>query len=337
MISQEQIVDALMKPGAYEEAPGHVEILQTHISFVFLTNNFVYKVKKPVNFGFLDFTTLEKRRFFCERELQLNRRLCGDMYIEVVPINHGKIIKIKGDGETVEYALKMKRMPQERIMTCLLEKNLVDKKLVDRLAKLIADFHAKAETSDAISEVGSFATVRKNWVENFDQTRDYISKTISESEFALIKEKIEIFMKKNKLLFHKRITDGRIRDCHGDIHSDNIFVTDRIYIFDAIEFNERFRYSDVAADMAFLAMDLDFKDKLELSEYFVQEYIHYSGDDELLKLLDFYKCYRAYVRGKVVGFKLKDPDVCEKEKKKAKEEAKEYFTLAVEYAMRLTS
>jgi len=335
MIGQEQVIDALMKTEAYEEAPGHVELVQTHISFVFLTSNFVYKVKKSVNFGFLDFTTLEKRRFFCEKELQLNRRLCGDMYIEVTPINEAETIKIKGEGKTVEYALKMKRMPQEKIMSSLLEENQVDEKLIDQLAKLIAEFHSKAETSKTISEVGSLVTVKKNWEENFEQTRDYIGRTISKSDFALIQKRIELFMKKNKTLFDKRTAEGKVRDCHGDIHSGNIFVTDRIYIFDAIEFNERFRFSDVAADMAFLAMDLDFRGKMSLSSFFVEKYVKYSGDEELRKLLAFYKCYRAYVRGKVVGFKLNDPDVCDKEKKEAKKEAKAYFKLAFAYVKKL--
>src|SRR3990170_8761518 len=126
MLTQKQIVEALMKPEAYDEDPGEIELCQTHISFVFLTRKFVYKVKKAVNFGFLDFSTLEKRRFFCERELELNRRLCDDMYLEVVPINKSNVIKIKGEGETVEYAVKMKRMPQDKIMSKLLEDNKVD-------------------------------------------------------------------------------------------------------------------------------------------------------------------------------------------------------------------
>src|SRR4030067_3473593 len=130
MLVQKQVVEALMKPEAYDEDPGQIELVQTHISFVFLTKNFVYKVKKAVNLGFLDFTTLEKRRFFCEKELKLNRRLCGDMYVEVVPINKSSIIKIKGKGETVEYAVKMKRIPQEKILSELLRKNKVDNELI---------------------------------------------------------------------------------------------------------------------------------------------------------------------------------------------------------------
>jgi aminoglycoside phosphotransferase family enzyme len=337
MSVQKQVVVALMKPEAYDEQPGRIELTQTHISFVFLTRNFVYKVKKAVNFGFLDFTTLEKRRFFCEKELELNKRLCGNMYLEVVPINRSNVIKIKGKGETVEYAVKMRRIPQEKMMSNLLEEKKVDRKLIDAIANIIAGFHSKAETNARINEFGSMAIIETNWKENFEQTREFVGKTISMTDFRSISERIDDFMKRSASLFEKRMEEGRVRDCHGDIHSGNIFVADRIYIFDAIEFNERFRYSDVASDIAFLAMDLDFKDRIDLSNFFVKRYVEYSGDQELTKLLPFYKCYRAYVRGKVVSFKLKDPNLSREEKRAAMKEAKAYFKLASTYAKTFTS
>ena len=332
MIDQKQIVGALMKPEAYEEDPGNIEVVQTHISFVFLTSNFVYKVKKAINLGFLDFTTLEKRHFFCEKELELNRRLCRDMYLDVVPINKSETIKIKGKGKTVEYAVKMKRMPQEKMMSKLLENNNADNRLVDRIAKIIAEFHSKAHTSKRISEFGSLTIIETNWKENFDQTEEYIGKTISKENFELVRGRVKEFINRNGPLFEKRRAEGRVRDCHGDIHSGNIFATNGIYIFDAIEFNERFRYSDVAADVAFLAMDLGFRDRSDLSDFFVGKYIEYSGDHDLAKLLPFYECYRAYVRGKVVSFKRKDPHLGSADKKAATEEAKKYFKLSVSYA-----
>jgi len=332
MSIQNQVVEALMKPEAYDEEPGQIELTQTHISFVFLTRNFVYKVKKAVDLGFLDFTTLEKRRFFCEKELELNRRLCGDMYLEVVPINRSNVIKIKGEGETVEYAVKMKRMPQEKMMSRLLEEKKVDNQLIDRIAKIIVEFHSKAETNRRISEFGSLTIIETNWKENFEQTQEFVGKTISTENLRLIRERIDDFMKSNVSFFEKRMAEGRVRDCHGDIHSGNIFVTDGIYIFDAIEFNERFRYSDVASDVAFLAMDLDFKERTDLSDFFVERYVEYFGDQELTKLLPFYKCYRAYVRGKVTSFKLKDPNLDSEEKRTAIKEAKAYYKLAHTYA-----
>jgi aminoglycoside phosphotransferase family enzyme len=331
MSVQKQVVEALMKPETYDEKTGRIELTQTHISFVFLTRNFVYKVKKAVDLGFLDFTTLEKRRFFCGRELELNRRLCGDMYLEVVPVNRSNVIKIKGKGRAVEYAVKMKRMPQEKIMTKLLEENKVDSKLIDGIAKIIAEFHSKAETNRRISEFGSLAILKTNWNENFDQTQEFVGKTISLKDFKLMRERIDDFMKRNVSFFEKRMAEDRVRDCHGDIHSGNIFVADRIYIFDAIEFNERFRFSDVASDVAFLAMDLDFKERTDLSKLFVERYVEHFGDQELTKLLPFYKCYRAYVRGKVVSFKLDDPSVGGEEKGAATKEARAYFKLASAY------
>jgi aminoglycoside phosphotransferase family enzyme len=335
MMVQKQVVEALMKPEAYDEDSGPIELVQTHISFVFLTRSFAYKVKKAVNLGFLDFTTLEKRRFYCEKELELNRRLCGDMYVEVVTINKSDRIKIKGEGETVEYAVKMKRIPQEKMLSKLLEENAVGNKLVDRIAEIIAEFHSKAETNSRISEFGSLPIVETNWKENYDQTEEFIGKTIFKGDFELIRDKINNFMKRNTAVFEKRVTEGRVRDCHGDIHSGNIFVTNGIYIFDAIEFNDRFRYSDVASDIAFLAMDLDYKERADLSDFLIKRYVEYSGDQELKRFLSFYKCYRAYVRGKVVSFKLKDPNVSGEDKNAATKEAKAYFKLAVTYAKML--
>jgi aminoglycoside phosphotransferase family enzyme len=336
MSVQNQVIKALMTPAAYNDDTGKIELIQTHISYVFMTRKFVYKVKKAVNLEFLDFTTLEKRRFYCEKELELNRRLCSDMYLEVVPINKSDgIIRVKGEGETVEYAVKMKRMPQDRMMNQLLDKKQVDKELIDRIAKIVADFHSKAETNARTSKFGSLATIKDNWDENYEQTREFVDKTISPENFNFILEKIDAFIEQNAWLFEKRVADGRVRDCHGDIHSGNIFVTNGIYIFDAIEFNERFRYSDVASDVAFLAMDLDYKERADLSSFFMEKYVQYSGDQELTSLLPFYKCYRAYVRGKVVSFKLEDLSINREDKETATKEAKEYFKLACSYAKKL--
>jgi aminoglycoside phosphotransferase family enzyme len=294
---QTRIVNALMKPDAYDEDPSQIELVQTHISFVFLTNNYAYKVKKAVDLGFLDFTTLEKRRFFCEKELELNRRLCEGLYLEVVPINmsNASNIKMKGEGEIIEYAVKMRRIPQERMLSNLLTRNEVNDQLIDKIAKIIAEFHSKAETNQSISEYGTLRIIETNWKENFDQTTEFIQKAISEEDFKLIRGRIDDFIARNRPVFEKRIAENKIRDCHGDIHTGNIFVADRIYIFDAIEFNERFRYSDVASDVSFLAMDLDFKRRCDLSRVFLEKYIEYSRDQEISRLLPFYKCYRAYV------------------------------------------
>ena len=335
MQTQKQVVDALLTSKAYPEDAGKIELIQTHISFVFLTKNFVYKVKKAVDFGFLDFSTLEKRRMFCEKELELNRRLCPDIYLKVVPINKSAFIKIEGDGEPVEYALKMKRLPQERIMTMLLHENKVDKKTIDELAKIIARFHSNAQANAEINEFGSIKIIRTNWDENFAQTEKYIGQTIADAEYAFLEGKVNGFMDANGALFESRIRDNRISDCHGDLHSGNIFITDKICIFDAIEFNDRFRYSDVASDVAFLAMDLDFQRRPDLADYLIERYAVYSKDRGLTRVLAFYECYRAYVRGKVISFRLDDPNVSTEEKTAATKEAEAYFKLAAEYAEKM--
>ena len=258
------------------------------------------------------------------------------MYLEVVPITKSETqIRINGKGSIIEYAVKMKRIPQDKMMRKLLEKRNFTKNIIDKIAKIIVDFHIKAKTDKRIKQFGSISTIQTNWTENFNQTKEYVENTLSQIDYDYIHKKVNDFIRKNKLLFQKRVAENRIKECHGDIHSGNIFIADKIYIFDAIEFNERFRYSDIVSDVAFLAMELDIKGKKELSDFFVEKYIKYSKDQELKKLLAFYKCYRAYVRGKVTSFKLKDTNIIKEEKNSAKKEASNYFGLAFEYAKHL--
>ncbi|MFQ6137242.1 MAG: hypothetical protein ACE5PM_08690 [Candidatus Hydrothermarchaeales archaeon] len=334
----EGVVEALMKPEAYDEDVEKIELIQTHISFVFLTGKFVYKVKKPVDFGFLDFTTLEKRKFFCEEELRVNKRLCGDMYLCVLPITKSDgEIKINGSGEVIEYAVKMKEMPQDAMMSKLLEVGRVTKVEIDHIAKMLADFHSKAEVYMEKGKLGSLKVVSFNAIQNFDQTRHLRGTIVDAETFDFIENKTVEFMRSNRRLFDRRLGEGRVRETHGDVHSGNIFILspEEIYIFDAIEFNPSFTFYDVTAEVAFLAMDLDFHDRHDLAEYFVERYVEYSGDEELLKLLAFYECYRACVRAKVNGFRLADPNIGEEGKREAEVLTKKYFDLAYEYAKEL--
>ena len=252
-----------------------------------------------------------------------------------MPINKSNVIKIEGDGEAVEYALKMKRLPQEKIMTVLLKENKVDAKTIDELAKIIARFHLNAQTNGEINGFGSLKIIKTNWDENFAQTKKYVNQTISATDYPVLENKVNSFMDSNKPLFEGRISSGKIRDCHGDLHSGNIFITDKICIFDAIEFNDRFRYSDVASDVAFLAMDLDFQRRPYLATYFIERYAAYSKDRDITEVLEFYKCYRAYVRGKVISFRLDDPSISKNEKAGATKQAQAYFKLAAKYAEKM--
>jgi len=332
---QKAVIDALKRPEAYDEEVLYVKMLQTHISYIFLTGRFAYKIKKPVNFGFLDFTTLDKRKFYCEEEVRLNRRLCEDMYLGVFPITSFKgSIKVNGSGNIVEYTVKMKELPQEALMSELLKKGKVSSSVIDEIARILSDFHKKAETSKEIEKYGSIDIVKFNWDENFSQTRSFIGKTIHQKDFYFIRNMVRSFLKSRRDLFELRIKEGKIRECHGDLHSGNIFVTDdRIYIYDAIEFNKRFRYSDVASDVAFLLMDLEFLGRNDLSDILLNRYLEYSGEKEdFLEVLPFYKCYRAYVRGKVTSFKINDPNISSEEKGESMRMAERYFKMSREYA-----
>jgi len=327
-----KIVQALLDPKAYSSPPQRVEMVQTQMSFVFLADNYVYKVKKPVNLGYLDYTTLDRRLFYCQREVELNRRLCPDVYLGVIPITQDKgDIFVEGQGEVIEYAVKMRRLPKQAMMDVLLTNNQVTPEMVTSVAQKLVKFHQKAETNATISTFGDLNTIIKNTEENFTQTGKYTSSPISRKQYQGIKDYTESFIKKNAQLFHNRVVDGRIRDCHGDLHAAHICFANGICIYDCIEFNDRFRYCDVASEVAFLAMDLDHYRQADLSRHFVNAYVAMSEDEELLQLLNFYKCYRAYVRGKVEGFKLDDPHISDEEKARTLAVAKRYFDLAESY------
>ena len=327
-----EMVQALLDPKAYPEAPQGIELVQTQMSFVFLTDNYVYKVKKPVNLGYLDYTTLKRRRFFCQREIELNRRLCPDVYLDIVSITRDKSkICAGGQGKVIEYAVKMRRLPQKAMMDVLLTNNKVSPKMVERVAQKLAEFHQKAEASANIRHFGNLYTIIQNSDENFTQTEKYIDVTVSSKKYQHVKGYNARFIWKNASLFRRRIAEGKIRDCHGDLHAAHICFTDGICIYDCIEFNDRFRYCDVASEVAFLAMDLDHFGRAGLSRSFVKAYMGQSRDGELEQLLNFYKCYRAYVRGKVESFKLDDPHISDEEKAVVLAVAKSYFELAESY------
>jgi len=326
---------ALLNPEIYPDHPKKVGFFETHISLLFFTGNYVYKVKKPVDFGFLDFTSLGKRKFFCEEEVRLNRRLSPEIYLGVVKITkHGDQISLDGPGEVVEHAVRMKQMPEEFLMDKLLERGQVVPRMIEAVSEKLARFYSTAETSDVIKSFAKPERVKQDTDENFEQTEKYIDLTVSKDAYTEIRDRTNQFLRAQVEIFYRRIAADRIRDCHGDLRLEHIFWGDEISIFDCIEFNERFRYTDVAADIAFLAMDLDYHGREDLSEHLIRTYIGKSGDQDLMKVLDFYKCYRAYVRGKVESFRLDDPNIPEKEKKEALQRAKKYFNLSQRYAQR---
>ncbi|WP_243371367.1 bifunctional aminoglycoside phosphotransferase/ATP-binding protein [Geotalea sp. SG265] len=320
---------------AFPESTSSVNLLQTHVSFLLVTDRFVYKIKKPVNLGFLDFTTLDRRRFYCHEEVRLNRRLCPDIYLGVVEIRKTRAgIAIDGEGTIIDYAVKMKRLPEERMLHVLLRENNATDSDMRRIAVTIADFHKNAEQSPETASYGSLDSIAYNWQENFRQMENFVGITISRCQLQQLVSWVSDFMDQNRHLFLERIGNGFIRECDGDIHSENICLTDTVCIFDCIEFNKRFRCCDTAADLAFLLMDLDYNGKSFLGDVLLNEYLVQTGDRGMPALLDFYKTYRAVVRGKVESFKLQEPEIPAGEKKEAELKASLYLHLARGYQLR---
>ncbi|MFX1505384.1 MAG: hypothetical protein ACFFDC_04630 [Promethearchaeota archaeon] len=279
---------------AYDHTIESIEIRETHISWIYLTGPYAYKVKKAVKFGdILDFSTLELRKKFCQQEIELNRRFSPDIYIDVFTINSKG--KINQPGEIIEYGVKMKQMPEDCLMKNILMKKAVSTSAIEKIAEVLANFH---KNTSKVPERGKLKYIWEKWDENFRTTSQF--RTESE-EFQ---EQIFGFMRGNQGLFQERINDDRITDNHGDLCSNNIFIlpNEEIKIFDCIEFNPLLRYGDLCEDVGFLAMDLDFWDESKLSKLFIEKYVEFSEDELLLEIIDFFKCYRAYVRGKVYGF-----------------------------------
>jgi aminoglycoside phosphotransferase family enzyme/predicted kinase len=329
---------ALLNPETYSHKTGKIELVQTQMSFVFLGDEFVYKMKKPVNLGYLDYSTLAKRLYFCQKEVELNRRLCPDVYLSVVSVTReGETFKLDGEGEVVEYAVKMRRLPQNKMMDYLLKENSVSTEMIDSLSAEVSRFHRIAATDDKISVFGALNTIIENSEENFSQARPYISKTISPQRYEAICIYARDFIKDNETLFNSRVKQGFIKDLHGDLHTAHICFTDKLCIYDCIEFNDRFRYGDTASEISFLAMDLDHYGRADLSRRFVDSYIKTSGDKNLAKLLNFYKSYRAYIRAKVANFKLDDPYIDDKERSAAADTARNYFYLSHAYTRSKTA
>jgi aminoglycoside phosphotransferase family enzyme/predicted kinase len=333
-MNQGMLFDHLKNPKFFGPHVISVQLLQTHISYVALTGTYAYKVKKPVNFGFLDFSSLDKRKYFCEEELRLNKRLCPEMYLDVLPITKkDNILELNGDGIIVEYALKMKEFPQEYIMTNMLQQGKISEETIDRLCTILVDFYNIQEPTEEIKKYGELQSVKQNIDENFDQTRPMVNITVPKETFWYIKDMVTKFFERKKEVFGRRMKEGRIYDCHGDLHSGNIVVTgDDIHIFDCIEFNDRFRFCDVASDIGFLAMDLDYLNYPYLSSYLIQKYVEKSHDINIYSVLNFYKSYRAFVRGKVHGFQLNDPHIDPVKKNTLVDAAKKYFDLSQYYA-----
>ena len=326
------LIRALLNPSVYPHPAPSVELVQTHISYVLLAGDYVYKIKKPVNFGFLDYTTLAKRRYYCRQEVRLNSRLCADTYLDVVAIrSHNDSVSFTGRGHTMEYAVKMRRLPEERMMNRLLENGAVDDRMIRSVAARLAAFHANAETSKLSARAGDRA-IRYAWRENFDQWAPSVGRTLTAEQDRILRCFGEAFFARKYAVLERRVTQLRIRECHSDLRSDAVCFADGVCIFDCVEFSRRIRLVDVARDVGFLAMDLDYRGHPHLADAFVHEYVRLSGDRDLAEVIGFYKCYNACVRAKVEGLLVTESEVPILKRRAARKAARRYFDLACRYA-----
>jgi hypothetical protein len=329
----DRLVEHLSDPAFYPEPTSAVEVIQTHISYIFLTDTFAYKIKKPVDFGFLDYTTLAKRARMCEREVALNGRLCPDIYLGVVELRERDgVLSIGGLGETVEVAVKMARLPGERMLRSVLARGEGNNALFGRIAVTLADFHRRASAPAAVGGMAGIERPKFNCEENFAQTEKYVDILVQRSTFEFIRNSTGLFFRRKAGLFARRVKERRIVDGHGDLHLDSICATEPVRIFDCIEFNERFRIQDAAEEVGFLAMDLEFNGYAPFARAFVDAYVDASGDAELLELLAFYKTYRAYVRAKINSFAADDAHIPTAARDANRATASRYYELAAHYA-----
>lgn len=344
-----------------------VELVQTHASAVLLAGERAYKLKKPNDFGFFDYSTPELRRHFCAEEVRLNTRLAPHVYLgvaAVVALGDGSYhfaatcppdaTPAPGDtldgGAVVDYAVVMVRLPDEATLEARVRAGTARPELLVAVAERMAAFHAASPHTDAIARFGGVDVIEHNWNENFEQMAPYIGRALDAATYIRIEAYVRSFLSRRRELFEVRQQAGSIRDCHGDVRMQHIYVLDQpaaddnaslpvgsLAIVDCIEFNERFRYGDVAGEVAFLTMELDLAGRPDLARAFTDAYVALTGDEALRELLPFYACYRACVRGKVLAFQLDDPAVPEDQREEARCQAQTLFTLAGRYASGPTS
>jgi len=330
--SQEKIIKFLLEnKSSYPHKVSKIQIKQTHISWILLTGRYAYKIKKQLKFGkILNFSTLRLRKKYCQTEVRINKLLCPNLYLGVVKIvernSSVRITNLESKQKAIEYAVKMHEIPQKYRMDILANKNKITKKTINNLVSLLIKFHKQTPTSNRIKRFGLPKIILKKIDENF-RTIEAMKKINPKYEKKLIS-----FIRHNQELFSKRITEGKIRDIHGDLYLKNIFILNnsKFYLYDRIEFNENLRFADIAEDVAHLSMDLDFNEKHDLRKYFITMYVKISKDIDLLKFIYFWMCYKALIRAKVSLFLEKN----EKSKTKritALNDSRKFFKLANSY------
>jgi uncharacterized protein len=321
------LIEQMKKPDFYPHRVREpIQLIQTHASAIFLTGDYAYKLKKPVNFGFLDFSTLAKRHHFLNEELQMNRAIAPDLYLEVLPIAQlGDKYILGGKDNPSEYVLKMYQFPQENLFVNLFEAGKLTESYIEELGKIVAQFHSQTISNDRIRSYGDVEKIKQAIDENYTQTEKYIGIAQTQVQYDETRQFTDRFFTEKQDIFKQRQTRDRIRECHGDLHLKNICLWhDKIQLFDRIEFNESFRFVDVMYDVAFTVMDL--------GNIFLNTYLEQTGDWEGLQVLPLYLSRQAYVRAKVTSLLLDDAAIEENEKQTAMRSAADYYRLAWEYS-----
>jgi uncharacterized protein len=334
-IPDTEMISFLNDPASFPHQPKTASVIQTHISWLAIVPPYVYKVKKTVDLGFLDFSSLAQRRHFCEEEVRLNRRLCQDVYDGVVAISrtdHG--LALECDSNPVEFAVKMKLLKDGSFLHQLIERDPAPDKLLERVSEHLARFYRHQRSSPRIAEWGKIDRLQISTNENFEQIEPFVGSLITAPALSTIRQFTNDFFRTQDVLLNRRRAEGHILDGHGDLRLEHIHVTENaVSVFDCIEFSERLRYIDPANDLAFLAMDLEDRNHRDLATLFIQHMARQLADPDLHKLMDFYKCYRACVRGKVEGIRSQEPAGNEDERHGFKDRAVRFFQLALNYAV----
>ncbi|TNF92412.1 MAG: aminoglycoside phosphotransferase [Gammaproteobacteria bacterium] len=326
-------ISTLLTPDCYKHPVDKPQLIETHISWVILTGTYAYKIKKPVNFGFLDFSTLEKRHFFCQEELRLNRRLAPDMYLAVVPIvGSADKPEMDGKGNAFEYAVRMLQFPQENQLDHMLDRNELSVEHIDQIALLIARFHQDNVVADNDTPFGDPEHVYQPVDENFKQIRE----NINGQDHLESLEKLQHWSKNQFKALHStfeaRKRNRYIRECHGDMHLRNMVLQDnKPLVFDCIEFNPNLRWIDVINEIAFFIMDMHNRQRYQIAWRFLNIYLEQTGDYEGVVVLPFYLQYRAMVLAKVHAIRANQPSISQEQKLLEEYEFSGYLKLGLSF------
>lgn len=335
------LIDALALPGVLPgSGDGLTQVVQTHASAVFLAGDRAFKLKKPVDFGFLDFSTAERRAHFCREEVRLNRRLAPEMYLGVSPVwrrAKGRVEvgpPVENPPPCDELLVVMQRLPGERMLDVLLAAGAVEPVHFERLARMIAAFHARAERGPEIERHGTREAAGRLALANFDQTEAFRGTFVDADAHAQMRARTAMFLETRDRLFAGRVRDGRICDGHGDLHTRNVCLPadGRPIVYDCIEFSAAYRCGDVASEVAFMAMDLEFRGRRELADVFERTYLELSGDPTLEAMLPFYRTYRAVARAKIASLTASASDIVPAVRDAQANAARQLYVLAEQFS-----